>query len=113
MKVRRQLAQIRPNVTTGVTGFTLTSSTPFTIDLVNVVNVGTSQCEVSIFHDVDGTTFDETTALVWRHILRPSEILCYEEYISGFSSAENVGVQCSVADSANFTIYGTIPKERL
>lgn len=113
MKVRRQLAQIRPNVTTGVVGFNLQNSKPYTVDLINVVNVGTTECEVSIFHDVDGSTFDETTALVWRHILRPTEILCYEEYISGFSSSENIGVQCSVADSANFTIYGTIPRERL
>jgi len=112
--MRRQLAQAQPN-NTAASIFTPAVSGPYLIDLVNICNVSTGSVEVSLFHDTDGTTYTEATALVWKHSLLPGEILCYspDNGISGYQAAGNLGGKCDVTDGATFTVYGEIEGEQL
>lgn len=112
MSFNRQLAQVRPSGTTAVSAFSLTQSAPYVIDIINVVNVTTSDVAVSLFHDVDGAVFTEDTALVWKHVLNEGEILSFDSSIYGDTSDETIGVMSSVANAATFTIYGTIKGEQ-
>ena len=109
---RRQLAQVSPT-TTASTAFQLTDAAPFTVDLVNIVNVTDGSVDVSLYHDSDGTTYTSTSSLIWNHTLAAGEILCYEHPISGYTVSEGVGVRCSVDAGATFTFYGIIEGERL
>ena len=110
---RRQLAQVTPATSTTVTAFSLSSASPFTIDLVNIVNVSTGAVAVSLYHDSDGAVFTKDTALIYEHTLQAGEVLAYEHVISGYTSVESVGIQSSVSGGATFTMYGTVMGERL
>lgn len=112
MSFNRQLAQVRPSGTTAVSAFSLTQSAPYAIDMINIVNVTTVDVAVSLFHDVDGAVFTEDTALVWKHVLKAGEILCFEHSIYGDTSDETIGVMSSVGFGANFTMYGVIKGEQ-
>ena len=109
----RQLAQSRPSGTSAVSAWTPTVAAPYRVVLVSICNVTTNPVDVSLFHDVDGTTYDESTALVWKHTLVAGEILCYESEISDYRAAGNLAVKSSVANGATFSVYGEIQGERL
>tara|TARA_R110002074_G_scaffold144499_3_gene292217 strand:- start:16379 stop:16714 length:336 start_codon:yes stop_codon:yes gene_type:complete len=111
--MKRQLAQARPTDTAAVSVWTPTEAAPYRIVLVSICNVTTSSVDVSLFHDVDGTTYDESTALVWKHTLVAGEILCYESEISDYRAAGNLAVQSSVSNAATFSVYGEIQGERV
>lgn len=112
--MRRQLAQAQPN-NTAASIWTPAIAAPYLIDLVNICNTTTGDVAVSLFHDTDGTTFTEATALVWQHTLKTGEILCYapDNGISGYEAAGNLGAKCDVTDGATFTVYGEIEGEQL
>jgi len=109
----RQLAQARPSGTSAVSAWTPGEAAPYRIVLVSICNVTDNAVDVSLFHDIDGTTYDETTALVWKHTLLAGEILCYESEISGYRAAGNLAVRSSVGNAATFSVYGEIQGERV
>lgn len=113
MTVKRQLAQIRPSGTTAVNLFTLSSSANYVIDSIMIANLDGNSVNVSVFHDVDGTTYNETTAVIHEVAIHNPRYIKLEGPFYGYSSAENWGCQCSVADGATFTVYGYIAGERL
>lgn len=111
--MRRQLAQARPAGTAAVSAWTATVAAPYRIVLVNICNVTTSHVDVSLFHDIDGTTYDESTALLWNYRLAAGEVLSYESEISDYRAAGNLGVKSSEGDAATFTVYGEVNGERV
>lgn len=110
--MRRQLAQARPAGTSAVSLFSQSSS-PYEIDLINITNVAGSDTTVSIFHDANGTTYDESTALIWQVPLVSGETIHFEAKIADYQKAGGVGIQTSVGSAATFTAYGEIAGERL
>lgn len=80
---------------------------------VSVVNVSGVALTVSLFWDVDGTTYDENTALLWEKDLAAGGILQLSGTIAGYLAGEKIAVQCSVANGAVFTGVGTIQDEGL
>jgi len=75
--------------------------------------VSGANIDVSLFHDIDGTTYDETTALIFEHTLTAGSVLHFEAPIADYQVAGNIGCKVSVADGATFTAYGYIAEERL
>jgi hypothetical protein len=113
MQTRRQLAQVRPSGTTGTSLFSLSSQAPFVVDFVNIANVSGASLAVSLFHDIDGSTYDETTALIFEQTLAAGAVIHFEAPICDYQVAGNIGCKVSVADGATFTVYGSISGERL
>lgn len=101
-----QLAQLRPDGTTAVSLFSPDENRRYHIELVNVCNVSAAATNITIYHDEDGSTYDETTALVWNYVLGIGEVFQFESQLTGDLKAGNLAVKTSVADAANFTAYG-------
>lgn len=113
MDTRRQLAQVRPSGTTGVSLFSPATASPYVIDFVNIANVSGAALDISLFHDIDGSTYDETTALIFEQSLAAGAVLHFEAPIADYQLAGNMGCKVSVADGATFTAYGTVMGEQL
>jgi hypothetical protein len=112
--MRRQLGQLRPADTAAAALVTSADSKSYNVEYINVCNVhATLSTDVSIFHDEDGATFSEETALLWEYTLSIGEVLHFEAPVSGYKQTSTVGVQSSVASAATFTAYGEIFGEQL
>lgn len=113
--MRRQLGQVRPASTPATALFQPTKNAHYNIDLINIVNVGSVTANVSLFHDKDGSTYDETTALLWQCPLYVGETIQIE-MAKGFADyllAGSVAAQTSVSNAVTFTCYGEIEGERV
>lgn len=107
----RQLAQVRPAGTSAVNGWSPDFFGQFEVNLIHCANVSGASITISIYHDTDGTTYDETTALVWQHTIPAGGVFQLESSLVGYSTAENFGVQCSVTNGVTFTFYGVLRGE--
>lgn len=111
--IKRQLGQVRPSGTSAVSLFAPGVSKPYQVELINISNVSSAAVNVSLFHDIDGTTYNQTTALIYQHTLEVGEVVQIDGLIADYLAAGNLGCQSSVADAATFTVYGYIDGERL
>jgi hypothetical protein len=107
----RQLAQVRPAGTAAVDGWSPDFFGQFEVTLIHCANVSGAAINISLFHDINGTTYDEDTALTWVHEIPAGGVYQLESSLVGYSSLENFGVQCSVADGVTFTFYGILRGE--
>jgi len=110
-----QLAQVRPAGTTAVLGYE--NPVPpqgrglnTEITLVVVCNTTGSAANFSVYHDNDGDTFDQTTALYYGKSLAANEtlFLSIPSPNSGVAvkAGGKIGVQSSVANALTFSLYG-------
>lgn len=108
LAIASQLAQILPTDTVVNTAYTAVIKTDVT--LIIVCNVSTNARKFSIYHDDDGTTFDDTTALYKDEPIAASTTRRIEiQYEGGGISVEEggaIGVKTDVASELNFTLYG-------
>ena len=104
-----QLAQIRPGVTTAVTAFSADQQGHEITRLV-ICNTTGSPVNASIFHDDDGTVYDQTTALEYATPIAANASLTLLARAEGggikISRGGALGVQSSTADALTFTLYG-------
>ena len=109
----RQIAQLRPSGTTPEVFFNPSENKPYLLESVSVCNTGSAIIKVSIYHDIDGTTYDESTALVWEFSIPIGGVYLYEPKggISDHDKAGNVAVQTDTANDATFTAFGEIVGE--
>jgi hypothetical protein len=101
------LAQSRPANTTAATAFTATQNTE--IVRIVVCNTTGSATTYGLYHDNDGSTYDQTTALRYAKAIAANdvdEITCNPG--AGYSIAKNgtLGVQTGTASALTFSIYG-------
>lgn len=103
-----QIAQVRPANTTAATAFTATIKTEVTSIIVSNTSGATAKCR--IFHDDDGSTYDETTSLYWDVTVNADSTFEISAGVdgAGFTIGENgtLGVRTSVASALTFTVYG-------
>lgn len=103
-----QVGQSRPANTSNATAFTATLRTEITAILVCNTSGAAATCR--IFHDDDGTTFDQTTALLYDVSIPAGETLSIssdgENSGIAVSVGGSIGVRSSVASALTFTLYG-------
>ncbi len=103
------LAQVRPSGTSAVTGFTAENLLT-ELTLIVICNTTGSAANFSIFHDDDGTTFDQSTALVYAKSLAANtyEVVRIASPSSGImiQPGGSVGVQSGTGNALTFSIYG-------
>ena len=103
-----QLAQSRPSGTTAENLFTATDKTDIT--RIVICNTTGATAKYSIYHDDDGSTFDESTALYFEVDLAANssiELADFVRYLTLPKDAQ-IGVKTSVASALTFTLYGGI-----
>ena len=113
MTIRRQLAQSRPANTSAATLFSQNYDDPVEIETLHICNVTASAVDVSVFHDKDGTTFDQTTAIVYQYNLAANDWMSIDDIIGEWSYLGSIGIQVGTANAATFTLYGTAKSEDL
>ena len=111
----RQLGQLRPANTTAASLFSPDENKPYKINVIIIVNTSGSAASATIYHDIDGSTYDETTTILPAKSITASGFYMFQpnEGIGDYNKAGNVGVKSSVADALTFTAYGEILGETL
>jgi len=106
-----QAAQSRPAVTTAVNVLTGQGNTGPRLEVYRIVvaEVGGAGVNWSIFHDIDGTTYDENTALWFENALAANTTFEWTAQYPGggipIGKNGSFGVQVSTANRATFTFY--------
>jgi len=102
----KQLGQLRPANTTAASLYSPAANTTWVAKSLVVCNTSGAACSFRAFHDEDGTTYDETTALFWDVPLAANETITISILLAGYTNAGNVAVRTSVANAITFTLYG-------
>jgi len=111
--IRRILAQSRPANTSAASLFAPNYDDSVEIGTLHICNVTGSSVDVSVFHDQDGTTFDQSTALIYQYPLAANGWIDIDSLVGEWSNAGNIGIQVGTADAVNFTLYGQASSEDL
>lgn len=105
------LAQVRPAVTTAVTLFTAgTLRTEVTLLIAAVTPGSGNNIAVEIYHDDDGTTYDNTTLIGTITNAESAEDTVFQAQHPGsgihIKPGGSLGVKISTANAVNFSVYG-------
>lgn len=105
-----QIAQVRPVVTTAVTAWVPTLRTEITS--IKICNTSASARVFSVFHDDDGGTFSEATALYWGRTAGIGETISIDASspYAGITVSKNgrIGVRSDLTSGLTFTFYGAV-----
>lgn len=105
----RQLAQSRPSGTSPVSVFAKAKLKQIVITSVVVANTTAGSVNYSLYLDVDGTTYDQTTALYYAVAVAANSTVLIE-FLQGLpftsNSAGNFAVQTSSGSALTFTVNG-------
>jgi hypothetical protein len=103
-----QLAQSRPSGTSAVSVFTASMVTEVT--KIVIANTTGSAADAYIFHDDDGSTFDQSTALIYNKSVPANDYITLEAGAIGgglfVSDGGEIGVQTDTGSALTFTLYG-------
>ena len=102
----KQLGQLRPANTTAASIYSPGAGVTAIIRNITVTNLTGLAVEFSIFHDDDGTTYDETTALFFTVRIEKNQTIQLTAYAAMSNSAGNLAVKTETASALNFTVYG-------
>lgn len=108
-KSSKQLAQVRPNSNSAVSAIVKTEKKKYVLTNIVVTNTTNSNVAYSLYHDKDGTTYDQTTALAYSKTLVANDYTIIE-WVNGYpldiGYSGNFAVQTSSANALTFTING-------
>lgn len=102
-----QLAQLRPANTSTTTLLDPIDNSLYIVYTIVIANVTGTAANASLFHDLDGTTFDQSTALLYQVSVpgNDSTILTFEKGLT-ITPSGHLGVQSGTSSSLTYTIYG-------
>lgn len=101
-----QVAQVRENSTNAVSIYSPPTGRTAQLFL-KIANVSGDAAAVRVFHDGDGTTYDQSTAIVYDMLLFPGDLLELD-HIFIKSSIANIAYRSSVANALIVTVYGVL-----
>ena len=103
----KQLGQLRPANTTAASLYSPAASTETIVKSIVVCNTSGTDATCRVFVDDDGTTYDETTALLWDvTVTANAASLTIEVNITMNDSTGNLAVRTGTADALTFTAFG-------
>lgn len=104
----RLLTQARPAGTAAVTGYTKVTKQLTTIRHIIVANSTGSAAVYSIFLDIDGTTYDQTTALYYAVSLAANTSIKLDIDATLDVASGSIGIQTGTGSALTFNIFGEI-----
>lgn len=104
--VGQQLAQLRPTNTSAASAYSPGDDISTRITSIIVCNVTGSSANYRIFHDEDGSTYTQNTALFYDVALPGNTTDIIEIEMDMIDTNGNLGVRTSTANSLVFTVYG-------
>lgn len=106
--VGKQLAQVRPGVTSPVSLYSPGANIETQITAIIICNTTAAVASFSLYHDDDGTTYDADSQLYPAIPVAANDsiTLTFERGYFMNNAAGNLAAQSSVADALNFTVSG-------
>ena len=102
----KQLGQLRPANTTAASIYSPAANVTGVIKTVVVCNTSAAAATFRIFHDDNGTTYDESTALFWDVNVNPGQTVDFDTFAPMNDSTGNFAVRTGTASALTFTVYG-------
>tara|TARA_Y100001937_G_scaffold63114_1_gene86616 strand:- start:44 stop:391 length:348 start_codon:yes stop_codon:yes gene_type:complete len=102
-----QLAQVRPSDTNATLAFTATIKTEITA--LFITNTTGTAATYSVYHDDDGTTYDQSTALYYQVSLGANETKTFTGNLGEgitLSAGGKLAVQSGTSSALTYTFYG-------
>lgn len=106
---KRILAQSRPSGTSAASIYSPPDNFYALVYSIVIANVTGSAANASVFLDPDGTTYDQTTALLYAKSI-PANDSEFIELTVGLEidAAANIAVQTGTGDALTFTLMGRV-----
>lgn len=101
-----QLGQSRPGNTTAASLYSPADGVQTKIVSITVCNTTASGAAFRLFHDEDGTTYDQTTALWYDAAIAANTTVELEIVIFMVGPDGNLAIRTDTADALTFTVYG-------
>ena len=105
----RQMGQLAPANTTAAAIYSPATGVKGEVNLIIVCNTGTTIVKYRIFHDADGSTYADGSALFYDVSLGSGEtdtICCEPGIIVDGENSGTIGVRTDTANDLTFTVYG-------
>jgi hypothetical protein len=102
----RQLAQARPSGTSAVSLLSPSASEIFIVTQLVVANTSGSSANYSVYHDADGTTYDQTTALAYEVDMAGNSFDFLDVEIPMNTNLHNLAVKSGTGSAFTYTAYG-------
>lgn len=102
----KQLGQLRPADTNAASIYSPATGVTWVAKSIVVCNTTGSAATFYLYHDEDGTTYSEATALFWNVSVAAAESKTYTFLVTGSNSSGNLAVKSGTADALTFTLYG-------
>lgn len=102
----KQLGQARPANTSSVSIFSPEKRDRMRVHNIIICNTAPTSAKYSIFVDIDGTTYDESTAIAYTIPLNGQSTYVWEVFIYMNDPAGNLAVQTDTANALTFTVNG-------
>jgi len=105
------LSQVQPSVTTAVLLYTAAQLRTEITLLIAVIHSGTAgNIEIEVYHDDDGTTFDNSTLIASIQKADNAEGLVFQAQHPGsgimLARGGSLGIKISTASVVTFSVYG-------
>jgi len=102
----KQLGQLRPANTTAASIYSPgTNVTAVRLSLV-ICNTTATTAKFRVFHDDDGTTYDESTALLFDADILGNHTVEVDGFKAMDNPSGNIAVRTDTADALTFSLYG-------
>ena len=109
--MKRQLGQLRPANTSAASVFSPSVAQPYEAATLFITNTTGTAALASVFHDINGTTYDETTALLFGKSVAANDYIVLEVPFGDRLEAGNIAVKSGTSNALTFTLYGEVDKE--
>jgi len=102
----KQLGQLRPSGTSPVSIYSPAASTTGIPKVMFICNTSGNDVKASVYQDDDGTTYDESTAIVFDVLITKETLFEINTFLPMDNSSGNLAVQTEVANALTFTVSG-------
>ena len=102
----KQLGQARENSTNAVSVYSPAASTTAVVKNITITNTTGSAVDASLFVDDDGTTYDESTALLYQKSVPANDYIEYTGFVAMNNENGNIAYQSGTANALTITIFG-------
>ena len=103
----KQIAQARENSTNAVSVYSPGADVTAAIKTIHVCNTTGSVVKLRLFHDDDGTTYDQSTALEYDIMIPANGSYDWDGFLAMNDQTGNLAYRSDTANALTITVYGS------
>jgi len=102
----KQLGQRRDNDTSAHSVYSPGASTTAVIKTITLMNTTSTDATIRLFIDDDGTTYDQSTAILYDVIIDANSLLQLDGFYPMNDASGNLAYQQGTANAITITVFG-------